>query len=55
MSNEDNQNVSIVCAVEVPVSGQADMDDMWVTLGANKTNVTKQGPNLNLGHATCMI
>ena len=48
MSNEDNQNGSIACAVEVPVSGQADMDDMWMTRGANKTNVTRQGSNLSL-------
>ena len=44
LSNEDNQNGSIACAVEVPVSGQADMD--------HKTNVTRQGSNTrNLSHA----
>ena len=42
-SNEDNQNGSI--AVAVPVSGQADMEDMWMTRGANKTNVTRQRSN----------
>ena len=45
MSNEDNQNGQIACAVEVPISGQADMDGMWMTRSANKTNVTRQGSN----------
>ena len=31
VSNEVNQNGSIACAVVVPVSSQADMDDMWMT------------------------
>ena len=51
LSKEDNQNGSIACAVAVPVSGQADVDDMWMTRGANKTNVTRQGiKHLNLSH-----
>ena len=37
------------------VSGQADMCDMWMTRGANKTNVTRQGSNLNLSHAARLI
>ena len=41
MSNEDNQNGSIACAVEVPVSGQADMDDMWMKRGANNNKRDK--------------
>ena len=48
VSNEDNQNGSIACAVEVPVSGQADMDDMWMTRGANKTNFDKTRIKLEL-------
>ena len=42
LSSEDNQNGS-TRAVEVPVSGQADMDDMWMKRGAKKTNVKRQG------------
>ena len=37
------------------VSGQADMADVWMTRGANKTNVTRQGSNLSLSHAACVI
>ena len=55
MSTEDNQNGSIACVVEVPVNGPADMDDMWMTRGANKTNVTRQRSNMSLSHAACMI
>ena len=45
MSNGDFPR-SIACVVAVPVSGQTDMDDMWMARGANKTNVTRQRSNL---------
>ena len=48
MPNEDNQNGSIACAVGVPVSGQADMDDMWRK--QNKRDKTRI-KHLDLSHA----
>ena len=43
----------IACAVEVPVSGQADMDDMWMTRGANKNKRDKTRIKLEL--ETCNV